>query len=46
MISMQSFFIKAMLCLFEAGPFFIPFRQGEIPLETDEIPAKVGQKSP
>ena len=34
-----------MLCLYEAGTFFIPSRQSGIPLEIDEIPAKAGLKS-
>ena len=29
-----------------SGDVFHPARQGEIPLETDGIPAKAGQKSP
>ena len=32
------------MCLYEPGTFFIPSRQGGIPLEIDGIPTKVGQK--
>ena len=35
-----------MLYLHEAGTFFIPSEKGRIPLETDGIAAKAGQKSP
>ena len=36
----------SMLCLYEAWTFFIPPRQGGIPLDADGIPTKAGQKIP
>ena len=46
MVSTQSYPHKNIFCLYEARTFFIPHRQGGIPLETDGTPAKAEQKSP
>ena len=46
MCAYNHFFIKSMLCLYEAGAFFIPSLQGGFLLETEGTPAKTGKKIP